>query len=370
MKRNLFLSALLVAACTVFAQQAVLTFVTTEHDFGKINEADGRVSYVFEFTNEGMEPLVLSNVRASCGCTTPTWTKTPVEPGQKGNITVTYNPNGRPGRFQKTVTITSNATEPTKKLYIKGEVIPKQAKPVNKYPVKMGDLSLAASTINFGTVMKGKTVEKAIEYANLTDAPVTVSAVVTDMSAPIALNVSLPEVKKGETGQLRVQYDAENSSYYGPKQFVFYVVVNGKKQFTEEYRIVVDVTVDEDFSMLTTEQKQNAPIAELAKQSVDFGVIVPGKKVKKTIELVNAGADPLYVRAIVNSSEDMFKATASKLTLKSGKKGVLVIELDGKLNGQPLGAGDYHRTITLITNDPQNPKQQIKVNWTVPEAAK
>ena len=82
---------------------------------GKINEADGRVTTVFEFTNEGMVPLVLTNVRASCGCTTPKWTREPIEPGQKGNITVTYNPNGRPGRFQKTVTITSNATEPTQR---------------------------------------------------------------------------------------------------------------------------------------------------------------------------------------------------------------------------------------------------------------
>ena len=122
-------STLCMALCAVamMAQEPVITFEKTEHDFGKINEADGRVSVVFEFKNEGMAPLVLSNVRASCGCTTPTWTKEPVEPGQTGSITVTYNPNGRPGRFQKTVTITSNASEATKKVYIKGEVIPKQA---------------------------------------------------------------------------------------------------------------------------------------------------------------------------------------------------------------------------------------------------
>ncbi len=98
----------------LFAQQPVITFTKVEHDFGRINEADGRVSTVFEFKNEGMEPLVLSNVRASCGCTTPTWTKTPIEPGQTGAITVTDIPHGRPGRFQKTITVTSKATEATK----------------------------------------------------------------------------------------------------------------------------------------------------------------------------------------------------------------------------------------------------------------
>ena len=132
MKKIISTLCMALAAVAMMAQNPVITFEKTEHDFGKINEADGRVSVVFSFKNEGMAPLVLSNVRASCGCTTPTWTKEPVEPGQSGSITVTYNPNGRPGRFQKTVTITSNASEPTKKVYIKGEVIPKQAKPVNK----------------------------------------------------------------------------------------------------------------------------------------------------------------------------------------------------------------------------------------------
>ena len=129
-------------AVAMMAQQPVITFEKTEHDFGKINEADGRVSTVFEFKNEGMTPLVLSNVRASCGCTTPKWTREPIEPGQTGEITVTYNPSGRPGRFQKTITVTSNATEGTKKLTIKGEVIPKTATPVDMYPVKMGNLSM------------------------------------------------------------------------------------------------------------------------------------------------------------------------------------------------------------------------------------
>ena len=76
--------------CSVvaLAQEPVITFNETTHDFGKINEADGKVTTIFEFINEGMTPLVLTNVRASCGCTTPKWTHEPIEPGQKGQITV------------------------------------------------------------------------------------------------------------------------------------------------------------------------------------------------------------------------------------------------------------------------------------------
>jgi hypothetical protein len=112
MKKMIVLAAMLISL-TAMAQTPVITFNETTHDFGKINEADGRVTTIFQFKNDGMIPLVLSNVRASCGCNTPKWTHDPIAPGATGEITVTYNPSGRPGRFQKTITITSNATQPT-----------------------------------------------------------------------------------------------------------------------------------------------------------------------------------------------------------------------------------------------------------------
>ena len=70
MKKIILFSAMLLSMA-MMAQEPVITFSKTTHDFGKINEADGRVTTIFEFTNEGMVPLVLTNVKASCGCTTP-----------------------------------------------------------------------------------------------------------------------------------------------------------------------------------------------------------------------------------------------------------------------------------------------------------
>lgn len=364
MKKGIILSTLLLMAGLLFAQQPVITFTTTEHDFGKINEADGRVSTVFEFKNEGMEPLVLTNVRASCGCTTPTWTKTPVEPGATGAITVTYNPNGRPGRFQKTITVTSNATEGTKKLYIKGEVIPKTAQPVNRYPVKMGDLSVSTNTINFGTVLKGKSVVKTIEYSNFNEADVTVDVLRAEED-PIEAPATLGTVKKGQEGKITVRFDAAACKEYGPQEYAIYVMVNGKKQMTDEYKVTMNVNVEEDFSQMTAEQKQNAPICEVSGKTIDLGVITPGKKVKKALTIGNAGVNPLYIRRIVNLSTDLFSVTPAKTSLKNGKKTTITVEADGKIKGKNLQPGEYHRTITLITNDPQNPKMQITVSWTV-----
>ena len=91
MKKILSTLSLALVAVAMMAQQPVITFEKTEHDFGKINEGDGRVTTIFTFKNEGMSALVLSNVKASCGCTTPNWPKEPINPGETGQITVTYN---------------------------------------------------------------------------------------------------------------------------------------------------------------------------------------------------------------------------------------------------------------------------------------
>ena len=86
-----------------------ITFDENTFDFGVVKEELNSVSHVFSFTNTGNEPLVLSSVKASCGCTTPQWSREPVAPGGKGTILVKYSTAGRPGAFTKTVTVSSNA---------------------------------------------------------------------------------------------------------------------------------------------------------------------------------------------------------------------------------------------------------------------
>jgi hypothetical protein len=123
-KLNVLLVCMLFTLTAVMAQSPIIKFPVKEFDFGKIKEVDGNVTHVFDFTNIGKAPLVVNQVQASCGCTTPTWTKEPIEPGKKGAITVTYSTAGRPGSFTKTITVSSNDTV-KQVLIIKGEVIPK-----------------------------------------------------------------------------------------------------------------------------------------------------------------------------------------------------------------------------------------------------
>ena len=98
-----------------------IRFEQMEHQYGTIQKgSDGNCE--FTFWNDGNEPLILSNVKASCGCTTPSYTQKPVMPGETGTIKVHYNTNNL-GGFSKTVTVTSNAVDnPRVVLRIKGNV--------------------------------------------------------------------------------------------------------------------------------------------------------------------------------------------------------------------------------------------------------
>jgi hypothetical protein len=100
-----------------------ITFENLEHDYGTITQgANG--DCVFKFKNTGNEPLILSDVRKSCGCTTPTWSKEPIMPNQSGVINIGYNTNNI-GTFSKTITVISNATNSSVVITIKGTVTAK-----------------------------------------------------------------------------------------------------------------------------------------------------------------------------------------------------------------------------------------------------
>ena len=131
-KHTLFAITLFITSLTVNAQATApaetfdanapaFKFEQEVIDYGKIQQnADGNREFVF--TNTGSSPLIISNVKGSCGCTVPTKPEEPVMPGATGTIKVKYATN-RIGRFSKTVTITSNASEAKKVVRIKGEVL-------------------------------------------------------------------------------------------------------------------------------------------------------------------------------------------------------------------------------------------------------
>lgn len=132
MKKVLFLLAVIAVSFAGYSQTApaaasvadpnlaAFAWISTSHDFGKI-KANVPVTHEFKFTNTGKVPLIITNGQASCGCTTPVWTKDPVMPGGTGFIRATFNAASI-GAFNKSVTVTANVESGFAQLTIKGEV--------------------------------------------------------------------------------------------------------------------------------------------------------------------------------------------------------------------------------------------------------
>ena len=102
-------------------KQPILTFDKTEHDFGTILQGE-RVTYTFHFTNTGNMPLIVSNVKTSCGCTIGDFSPAPVEPGKQGTIKATYDSKGHHGFQTRTLTVFANTNPNQTTLTLKGYV--------------------------------------------------------------------------------------------------------------------------------------------------------------------------------------------------------------------------------------------------------
>ncbi|MDE6449060.1 MAG: DUF1573 domain-containing protein [Muribaculaceae bacterium] len=161
------LTALLLGAMTLSASGPEVKFMEQEHDFGAFDENDGTVKCRFAYVNTGDEPLSIIASRATCGCTSSSYTKAPVEPGDTGYVEVTYNPIGRPGRFGKKVYVDFNTERPRQTLLIKGVVIGSSNTLRGRYPVDAGALKLRSDNVLLGEVANGKSKTSFVEvYPN------------------------------------------------------------------------------------------------------------------------------------------------------------------------------------------------------------
>lgn len=115
------------------SSNASIKFENTSHSFGNIIE--GQIArYDFKFVNTGTEPLILSNVSASCGCTTPKWPREAIAPGKSAVITAEYNSQGRPGTFTKSIFAKSNGGDVT--ITISGNVVKEPEQPRSPIIIK------------------------------------------------------------------------------------------------------------------------------------------------------------------------------------------------------------------------------------------
>jgi len=345
---------------SVAQQKAKIVFEKTVHDYGSFKEAAGVQTTTFKFINKGAVPLVLSNVRASCGCTTPKWTREPVAPNASGEIQVSYNPKNRPGSFNKSVTISSNAENSSVILRIKGTVAQREKTLAEQYPRKIGALRVKTNHVSFAKLVQGSVKTKELDLINDTDKAITVGL----RTVPKHLQVTIePESipAKGK-GKMMVTYDAKASNTFGFASHRIYLSLDGSKDYKSS--VGVSATIEEDFSALSPDQLANAAVAKFSESSHDFGEMKQGDKKVYTFTLTNEGKSDLIIRNVRSSCGCTAVAPATKV-IAGGESAPIKVTFDSR--GK---RGRQSKSITVITNDPKTPTSTLRItsNVSVPAA--
>ncbi|MGD9928602.1 MAG: DUF1573 domain-containing protein [Mangrovibacterium sp.] len=338
--------------------QAKIVFDQVEHDFGSFKEEAGSQSFNFNFVNNGATPLILNNVQASCGCTTPEWTRKPIAPGEKGFIKVSYNPQNRPGPFNKTITVSSNGEVPRTILRIKGNVDPRQKTVAELYPREIGPVRAKSNHIAFVKINENEVLTDSLEIIN--DSEQTVSLDFKTPPSHLAVKVVPSTLKPHEKGNILVTYDARKIETYGFVMHRVYLNVDGKTDYRNS--IGVSATVEEDFSALSPEELASAPVVSFNEETHDFGDIKEGDQVECVFTIKNSGKRDLIIRN-VKTSCGCTAVTPEKKVIAANETVPLKVVFNSK--GK---RGRQNKAITVITNDPKKPTSILRVSTNVQAA--
>ena len=339
---------------TTYAQgKAKIVFEKMAHNYGTFMEEAGVQTTTFKFTNKGGVPLILSNVRASCGCTLPKWTQKPIPPNSSGEIQVSYNPKNRPGYFKKAVTVNSNAENAVVVLHIEGTVAKREQTLAEKYPRKLGPLRAKVTYLTYAKLNQNDVETKELELINDTDKPVSVDFVraVPNHLKVVAEPKTIPAKGKGK---LVVTYDAKATKTYGFVSHRIYLSLNGSKDYKSS--IGVTATIEEDFSHLTAEQIANAAVVSFGEKSYDFGTMKQGDKKEHTFTLTNKGKSDLHIRR-VRATCGCTAVTPAKKVVAAGESVPIKVVFDSR--GK---RGRQSKAITVITNDPKTPTTTLRIS--------
>ncbi|MGD9977198.1 MAG: DUF1573 domain-containing protein [Bacteroidales bacterium] len=357
MRRIILSTALLFFALVLFAQnEAKISFKTDKYNYGTIKEDDGEAFHEFEFTNAGSSPLIIQRVSSSCGCTTPEWSKEPIAPGKGGKIKVGYNPKGRPGPFSKTISVYSNSAQNVVVLQISGEVAGHVKTLDEIYRIPVGDLYFERNHFALGRLFLNSSVSDTLKFINRGNSPAKVTAITKGMDY-LTVKIEPQTVKPNDFGKIVLNYDPKSRNDWGFVVDRFVLAVND--QPINNTPVTITGSIEEDYSGLTAEQLENAPVADFNTTVYNFESKNEGEPVEFDFVIRNNGKSDLIIRK-VKASCGCTTVEPSKKVLKPGESSP--INATFRTNGY---SGQQSKSITVITNDPKKPTVVLRLSGNI-----
>ncbi len=341
--------------------QPVMKLSKTEHNFGSFKEEEGRQTYDFEVTNTGNAPLVIQNIVASCGCTLPEWTKQPIPPGGKGKITAVYDPQHRPGAFNKTLSVYTNAKPQVVVISIKGEVIPREKTIEELFVFPVGSIRFENNHLAFTNVKKTEKKIRVMQVINPSNEAVSIEF--DDLPGHLTLKANPGTLKPGQKGIIEGTYDATKNNSWGHVNDMVKVKLNGVTQPNVNYYISANLV--EDFSSLSKADLENAPVFKLSSTTVDLGKMQGSSSKEFEFIFTNAGKRDLIIRHI--------RSTCGCTAIQQNPQGQGIKPGQSSSIKATFNSGGYKGRVTkaiyVYTNDPKNSEVVLMLNADVEQTA-
>jgi hypothetical protein len=357
-----WMGAFVMVLVTIFSfgqQVKSLSFKEEVFDFGTITEQGGPVTHEFTFTNNAARPVKILTVQPSCGCTTPSWTKEPIAPTKTGSITASFNPAGRPGHFDKTLTVTTDLEAGPVVLRIKGDVeVP--GKQVNDkptvsagYEVANGNWKLRNTILNMEKVfVKDEFTVREFPFFNGGSKPITVSGKAVS-PAYIKVDVVPATLAPGAKGVIKVGYNGKMVNRYGFQSDDIEITTDDEVAPVKSFHIWA--TLEDYFPQLSPEELSMAPRL-VVNQTLDFGRIKPNTETVREIQFSNTGKKELTIKSVQGNCNCLGVA-ATKFHLKPGETSSIRIAFNPEDR-----SGSHTKMVTIYSNDPQGPVQRITLS--------
>lgn len=330
-----------------------ITWRETFHNFGAFSEDSGMARTSFRYVNTGDEPLIIIGARTTCGCTVADYSRTPLAPGDSAKITVDYDPAGRPGRFEKGIIVDTN-TEPRRtRLTIKGTVVGGEASVRTQYPVAQGPLALRNATALVGDVVKGHMKTVFINAYNRSND--TISPQIGPLPPHIHVSLEPAKIPPGEQASFIIYFRSDKSDVWGLSETPVTIT---PAPGTPAFELPVVASVIEDFSALTDRQREKAPVIAFTPGRIEFPQLPPdGGETSATLRITNRGRSPLEIRRIYSPDRGIHVTPPRKTTVKPGKH----LDVEITVNTALLPGEFLNARITVISNDPANPVENIRL---------
>ena len=355
MKRILITLYVLASVVLTAVAQARFTSNTEMYSFGQI-EWKHPVTVQYTITNTGDQPLVLTEVEPDCACSVAQWTKTPIAPGAKGTVNVTFDAKAL-GHFQKSVAIYSNAQPNLVYLKFNGEVVQEIKDFTKTHPYLIGQIRIDKNSLDFPDIQHGEQPVIHIGVVNLSDRPY--EPVLMHLPPYLSAVATPDKLGRNRTGKIKVTLDTEKLPKLGLTTASVYLSRFPGDKVGEENEIPVSAVLLPDFSRISQQERLNPPAIHLSAKELVMGELADDEKRSQTIIVKNVGKSNLEIRdlQVFNSA---LGVQLKKRVLKPGATTKMKITAYGhnlrRVKGSPR--------VLMITNDPNSPKIIINVKVT------